>query len=121
MLIRRSKIGVADNSMIKTIRLYHIYNKASIAKVGDICLGSIVHRKKGSKYKKGEVVRVLITNTKARYQRPDGSFVSYSHNLGVIISKTNKLIGTRIISPIMREFNKSNLFNDLNKRVSKFI
>lgn len=48
-------------------------------------------------------VKVLIVRTKKEICRPDGSYVRFDDNAGVVIDKNGLPRGTRILGPIARE------------------
>jgi large subunit ribosomal protein L14 len=54
--------------------------------------------------KKGEVVHVVLIRQRKEYRRPDGSYIRFDDNAGVIIDKKSKEPkGTRIFGPVARE------------------
>src|SRR5690606_29629605 len=50
-----------------------------------------------------EKVKVLVVRTKKEIGRPDGTYVRFDDNAGVVIDKQGMPLGTRILGPIARE------------------
>jgi len=53
--------------------------------------------------KKGDVVKVVIVRTKFPIRRPDGSYLRFDRNAGVIIDDQKNPRGTRIFGTVARE------------------
>ena len=49
-----------------------------------------------------------MVRTKAKIRRPDGSYLSFDNNAGVVIDKENNPVGTRIFGPVARELRDRN-------------
>ncbi len=106
MLIERSVVDIMDNSGANKVMLFAVNgkNNRSFAKIGDIVKGSVKKATLGGKISKGEKVYILITATKKKIQRKDGSSIRFSKNCAIIINKNNKEpVATRIFGPIARE------------------
>lgn len=105
MLQLRSIIKPADNCGVKTLMVMHIYvgSKHKSATVGDIVLGVVKEALPNGLVKKKEKVKVVIVRTKKEIRRPDGSYIRFSDNAGVIIDSQKNPRGTRIFGPIARE------------------
>jgi large subunit ribosomal protein L14 len=105
MVQLRSIIKPADNCGAKLIQVVHVY-KGSFHKkatIGDIVVGVVRDAIPNGLVKKKEKVRVVIVRTKKEIGRPDGSYIRFSDNAGVIIDTQNNPRGTRIFGPIARE------------------
>jgi large subunit ribosomal protein L14 len=61
-----------------------------------------------SEIKQGAVVRAVIVRTRAKVRRPDGSYVSFDKNAGVIVEKDGSPKGTRIFGAVARELRHKN-------------
>jgi len=48
-------------------------------------------------------VKVVIVRTRRATRRPDGSYIRFSDNAGVVIDPNGEPRGTRIFGPIARE------------------
>lgn len=53
--------------------------------------------------KNKELVSVVVVRTRKEVGRPDGSYVRFDDNAGVVIDKQGLPRGTRILGPIARE------------------
>jgi large subunit ribosomal protein L14 len=105
MIQLRTILTPADNCGAKRLRVIHIYggSKRKFAKIGDV-VGAVVDRADPNGIvKDSEKVRVLIVRTKKEFRRPDGSYIRFDDNAGVIIDKDGNPRGTRIFGPIARE------------------
>ena len=103
MLIRRSLLKIIDNTNISSIRIFQVYNKTGVAKVGSLVKGSIISIKKNCKFKRGEVVQAIVTITKAPTKvcirskntlLDTGQTLSTTINAGVIVNKDLNPIGS---------------------------
>lgn len=106
MLQERSRIEIIDNSGAVKVALFAVNGKngRKYAKVGSIVRGSVKKSSVGGKISKGEIVSVLITGTKNKTKRKDGSSIRFSSNFGIIVNKNNsEPVGTRVLGPISRE------------------
>lgn len=105
MIQERSIIKIADNSGAKTVRCFRILggSKKRYARVGDIIVASVQLAEPRKNIKKKDIVRVLIIRTKSPIKRPDGSYVRFDENAGVIIDNKKEPIATRVFGPIPRE------------------
>lgn len=104
MIQKESFLKVADNSGAKLLKCFHISGstRKKFAYVGDIVKCSVKSAIPTGTVKKGDVVDVVIVRTKKEYRRPDGSYIRFSENAGVVV-KDGQMIGTRIFGPVARE------------------
>lgn len=107
MIQHRSILVAADNSGAKTLRVIHIFggSKRRFGYLGDI-LNCVVHEAAPiGQVKDGEIVKVVLVRARKEQKRPDGSYVRFSENAGVVIdnAKDKNPKGTRIFGPIARE------------------
>jgi large subunit ribosomal protein L14 len=106
MLRERSRVEIADNSGAVSVMLFAVNGKNGrrSVSVGDVVMGSVKKATVGGKVKKGQKVAVLITGTKRKIQRKDGSSIRFSRNLAVVVNKTSKdMVATRVFGPVARE------------------
>ncbi len=107
MVQLRTMLKAADNTGAKLLRLFHIHggSKRKFAKVGDIITAAVTSADPQGQIKKGEVVKAVIVRTKKEYRRPDGSYIRFDDNAGVLIDAiaTKNPRGTRIFGPVARE------------------
>ena len=105
MIQKESVLMVADNSGAKKLKCIHIVGstRKRFAYLGDLVKCSVKIAIPGGMVKKGEVVDVVVVRTKKEYRRPDGSYIRFGENAGVIVKEKNEPVATRIFGPIARE------------------
>jgi large subunit ribosomal protein L14 len=54
------------------------------------------------------VVQAVIVRVSQPYRRPDGSYIRFDDNAGVILTDKNNPKGTRIFGPVARELREKN-------------
>lgn len=107
MVQHRTMLNVADNTGAKILQVIQIYGGSSHRK-GELgaYLGCIVKKAlPNTQFKKGDKVKVVLVRTRKEYRRPDGTYIRFSENAGVIIenAESKNPVGTRIFGPIARE------------------
>ena len=104
MVQMQTILDVADNSGAKTMMVVTVLGQArTVAGVGDIVTCAVQDALPDGNVKRKQVVRAVVVRTKAKIRRPDGSYLSFDNNAGVIIDKDNNPVGTRIFGPVARE------------------
>ena len=105
MIQKESYLEVADNSGAKSLQCIHIVGstRKRYAFLGDTIKCAVKKAIPGGAVKKGDVVDVVIVRTRKEIRRPDGSYIRFSENAGVILNKQGEMTGTRIFGPIARE------------------
>jgi len=109
-------LNVCDNSGAKKVCCIDILpgSKNRYSFIGDIILVSIKslrkRRKKTSKVKKGDVIRALVVKTKSGLKTYSGEYNFFFENSVVLLSKQNKMLGTRILSPLLKRFRFTKFF-----------
>lgn len=97
----------ADNSGAKILQVIHVFggSKRKFGYIGDILNCVVKQALPTGQVKESEIVKVVLVRTRKEYKRPDGSYVRFSDNAGVVIDniKDKNPIGTRIFGPIPRE------------------
>lgn len=99
-------LNVVDNSGAKKVRCIKVPfgYKRRYASIGDLITVSIYSirkkRKSTSKTRKGEVHKALIVRTVSGLSFYSGERQIFLDNSVVLIGKQNRLIGTRILSPL---------------------
>ena len=53
-------------------------------------------------------MRAVVVRTKKEIRRPDGSYIRFDENSGVIINDQGQPRGTRIFGPVARELRDKN-------------
>lgn len=105
MVQQETRLKVADNSGAKELLIIKVLG-GSIhrnATIGDICVCSVKSATPGGMVKKGDVVKCVIVRTAKAIKRPDGSYIKFSDNAGVIVKEDKTPKGTRIFGPVARE------------------
>lgn len=109
MIQLRSILKPADNTGAKRLRVIHIYggSKRRFGKIGDTVRAVIDGVDPNGVVHDSEMVRVLVIRTKKETRRPDGSYIRFDDNAGVIIDKEGNPRGTRIFGPVAREIKEA--------------
>lgn len=117
MIQLRSILKPADNTGAKRLRVIHIYggSKRRFGRVGDVVRAVVDQADPNGVVHDSEQVRVLVVRTRKETGRPDGSYIRFDDNAGVIIDKEGVPRGTRIFGPIAREIKEAGF----NKIVSQ--
>ena len=104
MIQKESKLEVADNSGAKLMKVIHIIGstRKRYAYLGDRVKCAVKVAMPNGIVKKSDIVDVVIVRTRKEFRRPDGTYVRFSENAGVII-KDMKMVGSRIFGPVARE------------------
>jgi large subunit ribosomal protein L14 len=105
MIQMQSILDVADNSGAKKLFCIKVLggSKRKYAGIGDIIVASVREALPNAKVKKGDVVKVVIVRTAKSLGRPDGSYIRFDDNSGVVINNQKEPVGTRIFGPVARE------------------
>lgn len=106
----------ADNTGAKEMMCIKVLggSKRRYANVGDIIVASVKNATPGGVVKKGEIVKCVIVRTKKGMGRPDGSYIKFDENAGVILRDDNNPMGTRIFGPVARELRDKNFMKILS-------
>jgi len=109
MIQRRSILKPADNTGAKRLRVIHLGggSKRRFACIGDVVNAVVDQADPQGMVKDKQIVKVLIVRTKKESRRPDGSYIRFDENAGVIIEKDGTPRGTRIFGPIAREIKEA--------------
>jgi large subunit ribosomal protein L14 len=105
MIQTQTILNVADNSGAKKLMCIKVLGgtRRRYAVLGDVVVVSVKEAIPNSKVKKGEVMKAVIVRTVKEFRRPDGSYIKFGDNAGVLINPQNEPIGTRIFGPVARE------------------
>jgi large subunit ribosomal protein L14 len=110
-------IEIADNSGVKEAQCIRVLGKSSARKgkytrvtasVGDIICVALKKYLPSCQLDRKKVYKCVVVRTKHRIRRPDGSYVRFDSNAGVIIDAENNPIGTRIFGAVPRELRDKN-------------
>jgi len=105
-----TRLRVADNTGARQIMCINIPGGTGRknARVGDVITCAVKKATPDAVVKKGEVVQAVIVRVAQPYRRPDGSFIRFDDNAGVILTDKNNPKGTRIFGPVARELREKN-------------
>ena len=105
MIQAETRLKVGDNTGAKELLCIKVLggSKRRYATVGEVIICSVKVATPGGVVKKGDVVRAVVVRTKKAIKRPDGSYIRFDENTGVIINEQNQPRGTRIFGPVARE------------------
>jgi large subunit ribosomal protein L14 len=101
---QETRLKVADNTGAKELLCIKVLGGSKrYAKVGDQIIATVKKATPGGVVKKGDVVKCVVVRTVNRTRRPDGSYIRFDENAGVIIKDDKNPRGTRIFGPVARE------------------
>ena len=107
MISFRTVLIPADNSGAKKLNVIHIHggSKRKFGYLGDIVTCVVDQANPNGQVKDSEVVKAVIVRVKKEHRRPDGSYVRFDDNAGVVLEsmKTKEPKATRIFGPVARE------------------
>lgn len=112
MLQKQSSIKILDNSSGILGKCIGIYSKKKIAGIGDSIKVSVQKIKvKGTKnIKKGELLKVVVTQTKNLFKRASSIELSFNQNGGIFVTEEGKPIGTKVKGLVPKELRSKNSF-----------
>ena len=107
MIQRKTSLTVADNSGAQQMSVIHLYgsSKRKVVSLGGIVQCVVKKADPNGIVKDDELVKVVIVRVRKEYGRPDGSYIRFDENEGVLIDnpQDKNPRGTRIFGPIARE------------------
>lgn len=105
MVQHRSRLTVADNSGAKAIQVIQPLGGSGKRKatLGQLVVAVVKGADPNGQVKNHEIVKAVIVRTKKEVRRPDGSYIKFDDNAGVIVDNDKNLRATRIFGPIARE------------------
>lgn len=104
MIQLRTILNPADNSGAKRLMVIGVSSKiGKKVALGDVILCVVKGADSAGVVADHEKVRVLMVRTRKETRRPDGTYVRFEDNAGVVIDKQGLPRGTRILGPIARE------------------
>jgi large subunit ribosomal protein L14 len=105
MIQAESRLKVADNSGARQLLCIRVLggSRRRYARVGDTIVATVKEATPNGNVKKGEIVRAVVVRTTQGVRRPDGSYVKFDENAGVVIDAAGNPRGTRIFGPVARE------------------
>jgi large subunit ribosomal protein L14 len=105
MIQQESRLKVADNSGARQLLCIRVLGgtRRRYARVGDVIVATVKEAIPNGAVKKGEIVRAVVVRTTQGVRRPDGSYIKFDENAGVVIDAQGNPRGTRIFGPVARE------------------
>lgn len=105
MIHLRTILTPADNTGARRLRVIHIYggHRHPTGTVGNVVAAVVDQADPAGIVKDSEKVRVVLIRTKKEVRRPDGTYVRFDDNAGVVIDNEGNPRGTRIFGPVARE------------------
>lgn len=106
MVQHRAMLIVADNSGAKKLQVIRVLGgyRKRYARVGDIVTCVVKEAIPRAAVKKSDIVHAVLVRSRKETRRPDGTYIRFDENAGVIIDrKTKEPKGTRIFGPVVRE------------------
>ena len=120
MIQKESYLQVGDNSGAKLLQCIHIVGstRKRFAYLGDVVRCTVKKAIPGGTVKKSDIVDVVIIRTKKEVRRKDGTYIRFSENAGVIITKEGEPVATRIFGPVARELRAHTGYKGYSKIIS---
>lgn len=103
MVQSQTYVKIIDNTGVKQILCIRILTNNANAKIGGIIIGTVKKVIPKSTIKKSDIVRVILVRVRKVIHRINGTHISFSDNAGIIVTKDNNPLGTRIFGPIAKE------------------
>ena len=107
MIQRRTVFKPADNTGAHKLRVIHLYggSKRKFSYLGDITRCVVDGADPNGMVKDSQMVFVVVARVHKEHRRPDGSYIRFDDNAGVVINSLENKdpIGTRVFGPIARE------------------
>lgn len=116
MIQQETIIDIADNSGAKTALVVRVLGGSSArgqytrrtAGIGDIVVVAIKKALPTLSLDDKKVHKAVIIRTSFPMRRPDGSYVRFDRNAGVLIDNDGNPLGTRIFGAVARELREKN-------------
>ncbi|OIR57400.1 MAG: 60S ribosomal protein L23 [Amphiamblys sp. WSBS2006] len=99
-------INCADNSGAKSLGIIAVkgvhgrLNRLPAASVGDMIIVTV---KKGKPELRKKVMPAVVVRQRKAWRRPDGSFIRFEDNAGVIINPKGEMKGSAVMGPVGKE------------------
>lgn len=105
MVQHRTMLKVADNSGAKALQVIQLLggSRKRFGHLGELMVATVKGADPNGQVKDHEIVRVVLVRAKKETRRPDGSYIKFDENAGVVVDKDGNLRSTRIFGPIARE------------------
>lgn len=101
-----TNLNVADNTGARVLEVILVHGgyKKRYGRIGDLVSVVVKEATPNTMVKKGDVLHAVIVRTRKEHRRPDGTYIRFDDNAGVIVDKESKEPkGTRVFGPVARE------------------
>jgi large subunit ribosomal protein L14 len=96
MIQNRTVLNVLDNSGVQKIRVIQVKGQKSSGNIGDLFVGSAIKVRPNSKFKKGDLVRGLLIQSRKKTTFLRGKSIQFTQNACIVLSNKGDPVGTRI-------------------------
>lgn len=107
MIQRRTVLKTADNTGAHKLRVVHLYggSKRNFSYLGQVVKCVVDGAEPNGMVKDSQMVLVVVVRVHKEFRRPDGSYIRFDDNAGVVIDtlEAKAPVGTRIFGPVARE------------------
>lgn len=107
MIQRRTVLTPADNTGAHKLRVVHLYggSKRNFSYLGQVVKCVVDGADPNGMIKDSQMVLVVVVRCHKESRRPDGSYIRFDDNAGVVIDtlEGKNPVGTRIFGPVARE------------------
>jgi large subunit ribosomal protein L23e len=91
----------AKNLFIISVKGYNgVQNRLPSAAIGDMVIATV---KKGKPELRKKVMPAVIVRQRKAWKRPDGYFIMFEDNAGVIVNNRGEMKGSGITGPVAKE------------------
>lgn len=124
MIQRHTVLKPADNTGAHKLRVIHLYggSKRNFSYLGDVVRAVVDGADPNGMVKDSQMVFVVVSRVHKEHRRPDGSYIRFDDNAGVVINSLENVdpIGTRVFGPVAREL-KDRGFNKIVSMASEVL
>jgi len=105
MIQQESRVVIVDNSWAKTWKVIRVlkWTNSKSASVWDKVVIAIKTTQATSNIDKWSVQRAVVVRVRKEIWRKDGTYIRFSDNAVVLISKTLDPLGKRVFWPVAKE------------------
>jgi large subunit ribosomal protein L14 len=116
MIQKETLLQVVDNSGVRFAKCLQIKKTSKLGRgsVGDIVIVSVKTVQKklklSNKIKRGDILYGVIVRTKNRFSKMDSEWCMYLQNSIVLINKSGKPLGSRIVGSLPKMLRQKKMF-----------
>eukprot|EP00474_Spongospora_subterranea_P008389 CRZ08847.1 hypothetical protein [Spongospora subterranea] len=99
-------INCADNTGAKNLYIISVkrvpgrLNRLPVATIGDMVMATV---KKGKPELRKKVMPAVVIRQRKSWRRPNGTFIYFEDNAGVIVNEKGEMKGSGITGPVAKE------------------